>query len=1156
MRFYTTACRLGRLAGLVLAGLMSAAMPSAAAAERVLAENGRTGYVIVEPESPTPVELTTVRDLASLLRQITGAEFPVVGPAAAGGHGKRVFVGYSAPMRAVAGEEAPAGYEERVYRTVGDDLLLYGDGVCGTVFAVYQFLQEQLDCRWFHPWGDSRIPRQERLVLPDCQRRMTPSYLVRDMLQGAWNTAGCPTSQDFFRRQRIHNSSSLSAIRQIGLNVHTLPTLVPSGIPNLRGRNRPHALFKDKEYFKTNPEYFSLDRQGRRTYQQHYCFANPGLRRTLTENVETLVRAAGAADAFAVINIDQADVGDHFCYCESCQALERKYQSPCGPLLDYLLEASAHFQGKHPRLLLRFLAYNREQTEFPPAAEALPGGVLPDNLVPYFAPITGDFSKAWDSPSNQVVYDSLVGWGRVSSRMWLYYYPSTYPRPLVHYPLFGNVRRCARDYQLGYASKIRYVFNDEGFPLENMGFASLQLYLRTMLSNDITQDVETMIREYMSGVYGPAAAAMYAYFDELERLMAADDGYLRWNPDPRFVSYLTPDNLVRWQGDFDAMEALAAGDARALLQVRTARMNLDLNTMHLWQEIRLVRPDAAGSPALAPDRLYQRYLAGVEAVLRHSFDVTLDNGVPAASKLRLYEAKRGWMLAAGEHFHAIARGPKPLPAAFAGVPAECLRQVTPASNKTRVPPDESAAFGIALAADAPRVGAVQYRFHDSLRQRAPISLAVPVQSGGSYRLYYLGRTALSRECAVTVPSAGSGGTYGTAFLGHCWDREKPDQPWDIYVSCRFADGKVFTDRLVLVLSDGQSAAIPVEPVATAPERPSVMMIAKEVAPAQGEPAAVDWASATPTSPWGDAFNGEPAPAPSPELQVAFDDDWLYLAYAEHRDSGQATGQFWNNVVDMFFAGDSAGSVLQVGVAPSGEVRCNLYSLIKTSDPDRNEDQLVSKAVPFAGQMVNRQEDGRWSWQMALPRRVLPTLSGGVLRANFFRNHGSAGVSWSWNPIYVQGYLNGFHRLGAIGLGRLELSGAAVTASRRQDGVAVMDGNDGWDIKAPVPAGLDLRRPYRVSARVRTNARPAAGGDKDGGAGTSRIGVYDPAARKITGNAAFAITSIAGEEFKAVSISRPVALTEASFLYVGGFLPARRFEGEVFLQAFVLEPAAP
>jgi len=88
----------------------------------------------------------------------------------------------------------------------------------------------------------------------------------------------------------------------------------------------------------------------------------------------------------------------------------------------------------------------------------------------------------------------------------------------------------------------------------NAGFAALNVFLQTRIANNVTLDVDTLVSEYMSAIYGAAAERMKAYFYEQERLGAADDGYLRWNPDPRFANYITPANLLKWQKGFDEME--------------------------------------------------------------------------------------------------------------------------------------------------------------------------------------------------------------------------------------------------------------------------------------------------------------------------------------------------------------------------------------------------------------------------------------------------------------------------------------------------------------------------------------------------------------------------------------------------------------------------
>ncbi|MDD3954203.1 MAG: DUF4838 domain-containing protein, partial [Lentisphaeria bacterium] len=213
-------------------------------------------------------------------------------------------------------------------------------------------------------------------------------------------------------------------------------------MPPLAGQG--YDFLKDKAYFESNPEYFPMNEKGERVYQgKHRCFSNSGLRQTMTGNIEKLLQQNHVKTNEAVrVDVSHDDHDCKICYCPDCQALEEKYQSPGGPIFDYLIqEASPYFAAKYPKLQLRFLVYGSLTTEKPPAASALVGGKLPGNLVPYLAFITADFSKTLDAPSNREIYEKLLNWGTIAQQQFFYYYATTFARPLVSLPLFGNVRR-------------------------------------------------------------------------------------------------------------------------------------------------------------------------------------------------------------------------------------------------------------------------------------------------------------------------------------------------------------------------------------------------------------------------------------------------------------------------------------------------------------------------------------------------------------------------------------------------------------------------------------------------------------------------------------------------------------------------------------------
>ena len=136
----------------------------------VIAKDGKSDYTIAyDAENKDPVFRATLDDLSEFLREITGANIPLAYQAS----GPRIFVGKRAP-----GDDKPfTGVRERRIISVGNDLYLYGDGLFGTVGAVYDFLEKFCGCRWFGPWnGDTFVPKKPTLEFDPIDYRHAPSF--------------------------------------------------------------------------------------------------------------------------------------------------------------------------------------------------------------------------------------------------------------------------------------------------------------------------------------------------------------------------------------------------------------------------------------------------------------------------------------------------------------------------------------------------------------------------------------------------------------------------------------------------------------------------------------------------------------------------------------------------------------------------------------------------------------------------------------------------------------------------------------------------------------------------------------------------------------------------------------------------------------------
>jgi len=1112
----------------------------------ILAENQQSEYVLVPPVDLSGELQKTVEDLQMLLKASTGAEFPIVTGGKAEEYSKRIFIGNSLVLQKVMPVLPELQDEERYFASLDEDLVILGGGNCGTVFAVYQFLEEKLGFRFYHYWGTSHIPKYEKLSLAPFQRRMLPSYLLRDLHQAIWNLSGCPTSTDYFRRNRIHNNS-FNPRRHVGGLTHTYNLLLPP----LAGMG--YDFLKDKAYFESNPEFFPMNEKGEREYQgKHRCFSNPGLRQTMTENIEKLLQQhAVQASEFVRVDVSHDDHDCRICHCPECIALEEKYKSPGGPIFDYLIHsASPYFLEKYPNLQLRFLVYGSLTTEKPPLAAALGNGKLPKNLVPYLAFITADFSKPLNAPSNAEIYDMLRRWGEISQQQFFYYYATTFARPLVSLPLFGNVRRPALDFQLGYRHNIRQLFTEAEslYTRGNMGFTGLLIFLETQIANDVTQDIDTLIKEYIQHVYGSAAPLMLQYFYELEELMEADPNFVRWFADPRAVDYLTAERLLRWQKTFDQMQTLVAHEPVALVHLKVTRLNLDFNTMHLWQRLKLAYPELP----LQPEAIYARSQEAIALIMERSFDPNYQNHVSQQDKQRYYDWTKKSLLDTARHFFGISQGGKPLPKEFTALPPGRVWQATGAVNKVPLEFDEAAAFGVAAIAPVPKMGTISYSYPVGDRYQ---NVEILIDKDGEYRLYYLGRTALTRNSALSIPKPetyqkpgfGMMATYARCDVGHLFDKNDPDQLWDIYVSCCFKNDKVYTDRHVLVKMDRDQESIYLPPPKVPRLAPAGLIIDR-IADQQGKPERISWQDIPVLRPWRNSVDGSELPK-SPQMRLTADSGFLYVCYQEKYETKvEPPADFWSDAVELFFYGENAYPMLQLGIAPSGKRLANRYRKILTSNPDGDQEVVQSEVVEFPGEFQVLSDPEDWHWVLAIPLAALPRYCKEQLRCNFFRSRPDWLGSAAWSPIYSTAYRSKPEQFGTLYFDQIVLDGRKIEAKHYLDGIAMMNGNHGWEIKSfAIPHGLDSERQYQVSALLRCDAEKLPEGKI-----TSRIGVYDVKSMKITGYCQFPVQDICKADFTSISFPKPVNIGADSYLYIGGFIPTKLLQANVFVKSFIVK----
>ena len=679
-------------------------------------------------------------------------------------------------------------------------------------------------CRWYTATGDKRIPKNPDLKFDDIDYRHVPSF---KSLEHGGKHVGAVHNPEIRAWVRRNNSFLMpnyafgapdDAWFYIGPVTHTLFAYMPPIIRKPRSFNAdkkffagPHPTLAGKEYFSTHPEYFTLNKSGKRVPDMQLCFTNPAVRRELLKNVENAIKAENYDPAtYAILDFSQNDRSRGFCFCKKCQALAKKYQTPGGPYFDFLVEMGNHFAEKYPKLTFRFFAYQEDMTGIPPK-----GINFPDNMSVILAPLQQDFSKSFTHRYNVRFLNQMREWGKLCKEIWIWNYPTLYTHGMNIYSLFPGVYRNTENLKLAHDANVRYIIAEQGGSVvHGCSFKELNVYLQCLMAEDVNVDVDAAIKEFCDAVYGAAADDIIAYLKDSYAEGMKDPGYFRYYNDPRVMRRRlhSPRNLIRWQKDFDRMEAKVKKDRKALFNVRRARINLDAVTILCYPRCAKLDPDFA--KRLPLDKLYQRYMRNIKADAKLQYRSVKNKSLEKGHVTQFTNAVR----MAYEFNRRRQTYPAELVAKYG---KDNLITVMPCP--TRRPPaiwDENTASGYAVRIPIPNSGAalvvqdisvgeknglpwntvVHRTVRKPMLRRGEVA---KIRNSDGYRLVRVGRSSLSESGLIqlaTLPEKkGELGRNVRFFLGDFFDPRNPRQKYDIYLSVKDAgDGKsLFVDRLVL-----------------------------------------------------------------------------------------------------------------------------------------------------------------------------------------------------------------------------------------------------------------------------------------------------------------------------------------------------------------------
>ena len=452
----------------------------------MLFQNGTSEYAIVIDRDAPASEQYAASELQAWLKEVGGVSLPIVG-LDEGEPGKRLVVGYSSIVKDLVPEariQSPSD-DSFTWCSKGGDILFWGGSERGTLYSVYDFLEEQLGIRWYSE-DATVIPKVEKWSFSGLYNHEAPALLVRD------NCMLAPRTNPVFSARLRNNFTRLPG-KEPG-------TTLPGTAEGYWGVHAMAYHVPAHKYFKDHPEYFSLY-NGKRCTDQ-LCLSNPDVLKICIESMRKVMREE---PDYMIYSMEQLDnVQPCQCECEACQALIDEYGGNSGIMVWFVNQVADALKDEFPDKYVGTFAYRYTRHA--------PTGIVPrDNVVIRLCSIECCLLHDFEGcEMNQPFMKDLQDWSAIAKNLYIWDYAtdfSYYCLPVANLRLLQPKIKDFCDHNaMG-------MLEQGDYQTRTCELKELRAYLVSKLLWDPDEDVEAIIREFTDGYYGPAGRYIREYID-------------------------------------------------------------------------------------------------------------------------------------------------------------------------------------------------------------------------------------------------------------------------------------------------------------------------------------------------------------------------------------------------------------------------------------------------------------------------------------------------------------------------------------------------------------------------------------------------------------------------------------------------------------------
>lgn len=540
-----------------------------------LVEDGKSRYSIVLANDAIPAERTAAEQLQKYIYEVTGKKLEIKDEKVSSSSSPQILVGAGERVKKLLPKQdwEKLGQDGIVIKTVGDDLILAGGRPRGALYAVFQFLEDEVGCRWWTP-TESTIPQRKTISINEQDIVYSPAFTYRSHYTTSLED---PVFATILRENGLHQKQleDWGGHYNIIGSVHTFFRLLPP-----------------EQYFNEHPEWFSDSANGNRpsTHEStmptvansQLCLSNPEVVKAATEQALEWIKQDPTA---GYISISENDNGN-YCECEKCALLAEREGSQSGPIVTFVNQIAAKIHEQYPDFLVETLAYR--------GSVKPPKTVRPaDNVLIRFAPLQADFGHPMDSDWNgagpgakENVRDGIREWAKISKQLFVWNYVTNFLFTMLPYPNWDGL---AKDLRFFANNKVTGIFEQgDNFTNEVGDFVKLRAWLIGKLMWNPELDQDKLMEEFLNGYYGAAGPYLKKYIDLMQKSFLASNERLSSFQHFNHYSFLNLDTMNEAQKLFDQAEASVKNDPVLAERLERDRISHELAWIYRYNALKQV----------------------------------------------------------------------------------------------------------------------------------------------------------------------------------------------------------------------------------------------------------------------------------------------------------------------------------------------------------------------------------------------------------------------------------------------------------------------------------------------------------------------------------------------------------------------------------------